>query len=195
MSSSSMKEPKRELIMAAAIQVFSQKGYHNAKMEEIALAAGIGKGTIYEYFASKLQLLQDIMEQSFHRYEDSLGADINNSLSFEAKMKILLEGHFRFCQQNKELTRFLFWDTEVCDEELREWAVKKRAEKEGRLQEIIQAGIKSGEIRDLDPKLITVMISGIFGAIWIPVVLEGWEIDAGQAAEQITAILMHGIQK
>jgi AcrR family transcriptional regulator len=194
MSSSSLKESKRELIMAAAIQVFSQKGYHNAKMEEIALAAGIGKGTIYEYFGSKLQLLQHIMEQSFHRYDDSLESDINNSLSFEAKIKMLLKGHFRFCQQNKELTRFLFWDTEVCDEELREWAVKKRAEKEGRLQQIIQAGIQSGELRALDPKLITVIISGIFGAIWIPVVLEGWEIDAGQAAEQITAILMHGIK-
>ena len=40
MSSGSGKESKRELIIAAAIQVFSQKGYHHTKMEEIAVAAG-----------------------------------------------------------------------------------------------------------------------------------------------------------
>ncbi|MEN6392180.1 MAG: helix-turn-helix domain-containing protein, partial [Syntrophomonas sp.] len=55
---------KRELIIEAAIKVFSQKGYHNTRMEEIAQAAGIGKGTIYEYFESKLQLFQSMMEDS-----------------------------------------------------------------------------------------------------------------------------------
>lgn len=194
MSSSSIKEGKRELIMAAAIQIFSQKGYHNSKMEDIALAAGIGKGTIYEYFPGKLQLLQEIMEQSFHLYDHSLSVELNNSLSFETKIKVLLEGHFRFCQQNKDLTRFMFWDTEVIDEELMKWGMEKRAEKEGRLQEMILEGIGSGEIRDLDPKLITVMISGVFSAIWIPVVVEGWEVDAAQAAAQITDMLMQGLK-
>jgi AcrR family transcriptional regulator len=180
--------------MAAAIQIFSQKGYHNSKMEDIALAAGIGKGTIYEYFPGKLQLLQEIMEQSFHLYDHSLAAELNNSLSFETKIKVLLEGHFRFCQQNKDLTRFMFWDTEVIDEELMKWGMEKRAEKEGRLQEMIREGIGSGEIRDLDPKLITVMISGVFSALWIPVVVEGWEVDAAQAAAQITDMLMQGLK-
>ena len=194
MSSAGIKESKRELIMAAAIQIFSQKGYHNSKMEDIALAAGIGKGTIYEYFPGKLQLLQEIMEQSFHLYDHSLAADLNNSLSFATKIKVLLEGHFRFCQQNKDLTRFMFWDTEVIDEELMKWGIEKRAEKEGRLQEMIRDGIRSGEIRDLDPKLITVMISGVFSAIWIPVVVEGWEVDAAQAAAQITDMLLQGLK-
>lgn len=189
-----MKEGKRQLIIAAAVQVFSQKGFHNTRMEEIALAAGIGKGTIYEYFSSKLQLLQEIMEQSFDLYNDSLRADIGHSLTFEAKINLLLEGHFRFCQQNKDLTRFLFWDTEVIDEEMREWAFKKRAEKESRLTDMVQQAIKAGEIRDIDPRLVTIMISGIFGAIWIPVVMDGWEVEAAQAASQLTDMLLRGLK-
>ncbi|NLU48034.1 MAG: helix-turn-helix transcriptional regulator [Syntrophomonadaceae bacterium] len=55
---------KREAIIQAALQVFSEKGYHNARMEEVATVAGIGKGTIYEYFDSKLQLFQAVLENS-----------------------------------------------------------------------------------------------------------------------------------
>lgn len=195
MSPGNGKEGKRDLIMAAAIQVFSRKGYHHAKMGEIALEAGIGKGTIYEYFSSKLQLLQAIMEQSFSRYDHALQPELNKSLTFRAKIKMLTEGHFRFCQQNQDLTRFLFWDTETIDEELKDWVWQKRAVKEAHMQSLIEAAISSGEIRAVDPKILTVIISGIFGAIWAPVVLDGWEVDAAAAAEQIADILLDGLQR
>lgn len=194
MSAGSGKEGKRDLIMAAAIQVFSRKGYHHTKMEEIAVAAGIGKGTIYEYFSSKLQLLQAIMEQSFSQYDQALQPELNKSLTFRAKIKMLTEGHFRFCQQNQDLTKFLFWDTETIDEELRNWVWQKRALKEAHMQSLIEAALSSGEIRAVDPKILTVIISGIFGAIWAPVVLDGWEVDAAAAAEQIVEILLDGLQ-
>lgn len=194
MSLSRGKIGKRESIIASAIQVFAQKGYHHTKMEEIALAAGIGKGTIYEYFGSKLQLLQEVMEMTFHRYDNSLETDISKSLTFRAKIKMLLEGHFRFCQENQELTRFLFWDNEVMNEELRDWALHKRSQKEHHLHELIISAIEEGEIRTVDPKLLTVVISGIFASLWMPVALEGWEIDAAAAAEQVADILMRGIQ-
>lgn len=190
------KENKKDLIIEAAIQVFSRKGYHNTKMEEIAIAAGIGKGTIYEYFASKLQLLQDILEQSFHEYDSSTKANINNSLTIQQKIRTLVEGHFRFCQENKDLTRILFFDTEIIDNELRDWVWQKRKLKEEHMQALFTKAIASGDIRgDLDPKMLTVIISGILGAIWVPVVMDGWEIDAAAAADKVTDIFMNGIKR
>lgn len=50
------KEEKRHLILEAAIKVFAKFGLPNTKMIHIAEAAGIGKGTIYEYFKSKEEL-------------------------------------------------------------------------------------------------------------------------------------------
>jgi len=189
------KENKKDLIVEAAVRVFSQKGYHNTKMEEIAIAAGIGKGTIYEYFASKLQLLQEILERSFNLYDQTMASDIKNMMFIEEKIKLLVEAHFKFCQENKELTRILFWDTDIMDEELRNWGCQKRVDKEKRLQEFIQAGIDREEIRAIDAKLLTVIIGGVLSSIWIPVVIGGWDIDAITAAEQVTDIIMNGIKK
>jgi AcrR family transcriptional regulator len=195
MNSVNPKESKKDLIIEAAILVFSHKGYHHSKMEEIAVEAGIGKGTIYEYFSSKLQLLQEIMERSFHLYDQSLMPDKVITSTTKERIMRLVEGHFRFCQENKELTRILFWDTDIMDEELRDWACQKRTAKEQQLQAFFEAGIRSGEIRAVDAKLLTLMIGGILSSIWLPVVIEDWEIDAANAAEQVTDIIMNGIKK
>src|SRR5436309_1100264 len=46
-------EPKRERILDAAIKVFAAEGFYNAKVSQIAQAAGVADGTIYLYFKSK----------------------------------------------------------------------------------------------------------------------------------------------
>lgn len=49
--------PKHEAILNAAARIFSSCGFARSRIEDIASAAGVGKGTVYEYFLSKQQLL------------------------------------------------------------------------------------------------------------------------------------------
>ncbi len=53
---------KRELIIHAAISVFARTGLERGKIADIAKEAGIGKGTVYEYFRSKDELFEAIEE-------------------------------------------------------------------------------------------------------------------------------------
>lgn len=194
MSSENSKSNKRELILAAAVQVFSRKGYHNARMEQIAVTAGIGKGTIYEYFDSKVQLFQAMLENSWQIYYTSLTPEEINQMSFEQRLSWLLMGHFEFCLANRELAKVVFWDEFIFDDELKEWSLKTRREKEDRMQDIIKEGIRRKEIRaDLDIKLGTAAILGIIGAAMAPIVLEGWETDPAVTADKITNMIMNGI--
>lgn len=59
------KAAKRQEILEAAIAVFREKGYHAAKMADIAVAAGMGKGTLYEYFPTKEALPKEIFNLFF----------------------------------------------------------------------------------------------------------------------------------
>lgn len=70
------KEAKRLEIMQAAIQVFAQNGIVKAKMIDIARAAGVGKGTIYEYFRSK----EDIFAAAFTFYFSQMDDLIQDAL-------------------------------------------------------------------------------------------------------------------
>jgi TetR/AcrR family fatty acid metabolism transcriptional regulator len=140
-------------------------------MEEIAVEAGIGKGTIYEYFPSKLNLFQAMMERSLQVYYEKLELVISDTMPFAERFHHLLEGHLSFYQDNKELSRMIFWDNEIIDEELKEWAYAQRKEKEKRLMGIIDEAIERGELRPLDSRLVSLVITGTLGIMFGPIVL------------------------
>ncbi|MGD9124774.1 MAG: TetR/AcrR family transcriptional regulator [Desulfarculaceae bacterium] len=64
------KERKRRTIVEAAAKVFAARGYNKTLMAEIATEAGVGKGTVYEYFSSKSELFLAV----FHWFVDRLTA-------------------------------------------------------------------------------------------------------------------------
>lgn len=57
-----MVQARRTQILMGAAQVFSKKGYHQATTKEIAVAADVSEGTIYNYFDNKRELLTAMME-------------------------------------------------------------------------------------------------------------------------------------
>jgi AcrR family transcriptional regulator len=57
------KEEAKERIVQAALRVFSEKGYHEATMEDVAQKLGVSKGALYLYFRSKDELLRVIIDR------------------------------------------------------------------------------------------------------------------------------------
>lgn len=69
------KDIMRSKIALAALNVFSLKGYHNSKMEEIAEEAGLSKPTLYKYIKSKEDLLKLFTDSNFQMFEVQLLSD------------------------------------------------------------------------------------------------------------------------
>jgi len=70
------KEERRKQIFQAAMALFAQKGVYRTTIQEIADQAGIGKGTIYEYFNSK----EEILSTSFQYMQEEAEAFLENEL-------------------------------------------------------------------------------------------------------------------
>ena len=94
------KELKRQHIMGSALNVFLRKGYRETKIKDIAEEAGIGKGTLYEYFDSKedlgVQLYEwiNIIEESQRKSELSMIDDPLERL--RAYVLDIIDAHIRF---------------------------------------------------------------------------------------------------
>jgi AcrR family transcriptional regulator len=56
------KDEKRMQIALAAIDVFGENGFERTRMEDVAVKAGVGKGTIYEYFKNKEELMEGALQ-------------------------------------------------------------------------------------------------------------------------------------
>ena len=87
------KQSKRELILQSARQVFMEKGYHAATSEEIARVAGIGKGTIYQYFASKKDIYDEVRTIYLQEYCSGIIEAISLEESFNENIRRLVHAH------------------------------------------------------------------------------------------------------
>ena len=70
------KEKRKKEIVLATLEVFSEKGYEATSMSQIAKLAGIGKGTIYEYFESKEELILNAVKAWTEGVEAEVGKQI-----------------------------------------------------------------------------------------------------------------------
>ena len=66
------RKAKQQAILAAAIAVFAEKGYHSTKMADIAQKAEMGKGTLYEYFRTKEELPKAIFSLMYQDFDQQI---------------------------------------------------------------------------------------------------------------------------
>jgi TetR/AcrR family fatty acid metabolism transcriptional regulator len=186
---------KRERILLAAVEVFTCRGYNRARMEEIAETAGIGKGTLYEYFDSKLHLFHEIIIKSWKEYSNSFTAESIQQLNFEESIWTIIKGHFAFSKENKKLARILIWDSEIMDDELREWMDRRREEQERVIAQIVDKAVAAKEIKPVNSMLVYLILAGLIGSIWAVNILDNWEINPEALADQLTDVVMNGIRR
>jgi AcrR family transcriptional regulator len=71
----------RQRILNAAINVFSQKGYHNTRVDEIVTASNSSKGAVYFHFPSKQDIFLGLVDEFANLLENRLTAVINEQQS------------------------------------------------------------------------------------------------------------------
>lgn len=81
---------KRQDILNSAMELFREKGFHNTRMEEIALKAGVGKGTLYEYFTSKQEIFDETCIEKVTSIKDAIEKISMKSISFEEMLSEML---------------------------------------------------------------------------------------------------------
>lgn len=87
------KNLKKEEILLAGIKTFSEKGFHSSTVEDIANKAGIGKGTIYEYFKSKEELILFSLDLYSENTISKLIVTKNSNLTYSKKIHEIIKIH------------------------------------------------------------------------------------------------------
>ena len=71
------QETKKERIIRTALEIFAHKGFHPATMAEIAKASGVAKGSLYNYFTSKEDLLKKLILETIGEVGHMIDPDGN----------------------------------------------------------------------------------------------------------------------
>ena len=80
------KLEKRKAIAKSTCDLFVRKGFVNISISEIAYEAGIGKGTVYEYFSNKEDIIFELMSCLQEDYDPKLHENLKKSSSAKEKL-------------------------------------------------------------------------------------------------------------
>lgn len=155
----SVQSPRRnrdEEILAAAIQVFSQKGYAAASLQDVADAVGLLKGSLYHYISSKESLLYRIFQESHEEASALMAAVDGLGLPPDAKLREFVRQLTLFYERNRERASLYFSEWRHLTGEDLETVMKQRREFELYVRAIISDAHERGLTNpDLDVKLAT----------------------------------------
>ncbi|MCA9682574.1 MAG: TetR/AcrR family transcriptional regulator [Myxococcales bacterium] len=92
----------RQAIMEAAMRIFGQTGFRDAKIADIATEAGVATGTLYNYFSSKEDIFQSILDDGRIRVREALGSLIEIEDPLE-RLRALIASLLDFLEQHGSL--------------------------------------------------------------------------------------------
>ena len=151
----------KERILEAAEKVFSEKGYHDTKVYQIAELAGVSVGTIYRFYSSKEELYAEVIRVKLKELERRVFRAISGKDPLLA-LEMYVETVIDFFEEERQFFELFMREVGslvVPNEErlnLSEWYDRYVTG----LSIIIENGIKKGIFKELPPKSVILTVSG-----------------------------------
>lgn len=151
---------RRAQLVAAARGVFAQKGYYAAGVSDIIEAAGVARGTFYNYFDSKRQIFQAVLEELMTRAGAAV-EDIDVRAPIPPQIYANMVRVVRLLQEMGDESRILFQDAASIDAEGAEALSAFYAEATERIQRALRTGQEMGIVRECDVALTASCLLGM----------------------------------
>jgi len=192
-------EETKGRIIKSAIKLFANKGFHETKVEDIAVESGVAKGTIYLYFKSKEEIMESSLDFIFSEAINSY--NVPDNLDFYESIKMIVENNFRFISENMDFYKMFFKGIYNVSIENR---VKRKECKHkifssalSSIEKIISKGINEGKIkRDVSVKDLSLIFVNTIVSLLMVIVdskVRGFEVNEDEYKKSVVMFLTGGI--
>jgi len=154
----------REAILAAAERVFTRRDYGQVQMDDVAAACGVGKGTLYRYFASKQALYLAVTFDGIERLREEIAAAVASSDSATRAIEDIVRRTLGFFWDRRGFFALIHRHELEPDADVREWFAQ-RAGLTRLVEDTIRQAIAAGDVRAVDPRIATEMLFGMMRAV------------------------------
>ena len=185
---------KRERILRAAVDVFARTGFFNAKVSEVAKAAGVADGTIYLYFSGKEDLLVTIFREYTRKHLDQLGAALASVTDPRDKLRTAVAIHLQNLGSDRSLAVVFQVELRHSLKFMSMFTHLEVAEYFDVLRSIIEQGQAAGVFRtSLSPQLVTKSLFGILDEMVTSWVLSEKEYRLEDHSSGIVELVLSGL--
>jgi len=188
------KNIKKQLIIQAAIEVFSKNNFPNSTISEIAQKADVAEGTIYQYFKNKEDLFFSIPVEKTKEFCRELDLHLEGISGAFNKIKKFIWYYLYFFSMNPEYGRILLLEMRVSKSFVRTKTYNSFRKSTSRILEIIREGQEEGLVRkDINIYILRQLILGILEHMVTRWLLKGEKYDLMENFNGVSDLAIHGI--
>jgi AcrR family transcriptional regulator len=188
-----LKQATRDAILDAAEAVFARDGVPGARMEDVAAAAGVAVGTLYNYFADRHALLEALLDarraELLARVDSALESE---GAAFERRLRAFFATMFEYFQQHLGLFA-LHMEAEL--------VLRARKQRRGRpalsalldrSARLMKEGVQSGALRGADADLYATVVMGMLRGVFMRHIYGIGPAPSPDAAARLARIFLRG---
>jgi AcrR family transcriptional regulator len=189
-------------ICAAALEIFAEKGFAAARLDEIARRAGVSKGTLYLYFKDKEDLFRAVVRSAIAPNIEAITSAISSiDAPFPDVIRMLLAA---FAEREARLpigavAKMVVGESRNFPELARVWHDEVASRAIGAIAGFIERAQRRGEVKAGDPRLYAFSLMGpmVLGALWRTTLVPagGAPLDLAALAKQHAETVLAGLLK
>jgi AcrR family transcriptional regulator len=172
----------RDEILEAAAQIFRQKGFHAASMNEIARAVNLKKASLYHHVSSKQEILLALLNQGLDiliaRMQEVMELDIPPAEKLHRAMQCYLGALTEY----RDLSTVLLMEHRSLQSDYHARHIQRRDRFEGLWHDLIREGVSQGVFQVADPSLAAKALLGVMN--WM---ITWYRPDGALTADEIAS--------
>jgi TetR/AcrR family transcriptional regulator, cholesterol catabolism regulator len=182
----------RDEILMAAAQVFNQKGYHAASMQDIANSVNLQKASLYHHVSSKQEILLELLDRALELLIERLQKVVDQPNMPDEKLRYAIRTYLETLVEFHDLSAVLILEHRSLPPELNEAHIPRRDRFEQIWRNLIHEGKEAGFFHCPDPALISRALLGVLN--WtITWYRQDGPLTAAQIADQFTDLFLEGL--
>ncbi|MEQ8993689.1 MAG: TetR/AcrR family transcriptional regulator [Pseudomonadales bacterium] len=158
---------REDEILAVATGFFARHGYRQTDVQEIADALGIGKGTVYRYFATKEALFFAAVDRGMREHVAAVAAEVQPVADALERMVAAVHAYLRFFDEHPDLLELIIQERAEFKDRKKPTYLIHRDENIGEWRVLIESLIEAGRVRRVPvDRILDVMSYTLYGAIF-----------------------------
>jgi AcrR family transcriptional regulator len=182
------------------VRVVAGRGIRDVRVADIAIAAGVGKGTIYEYFVGKEDIYRAVLQEYLDRAEAAAAKRMFRARTPREKIAALLTGWLENAENEPDDLTMLFIDVwseairQTSPDIVRIFDLKKYFHDYRKLvASFLQEGIDAGEFRQVDTMITAGSLLAMCDGIMLQYLLDRDSVDVQETVRTVLDIIWNGI--
>lgn len=182
-------------ILAAAQQVFLEKGFAGTAVSEIASRAGIVEGLVFSYFPTKRDLLHEVLREMYEPLIQDVEDGFTRIQGLRARLRFIIWRHVRVYVETPGLAKLVLHEVRTGPEYdssgLHDLQVRYTRFVRLALEEAVRDGEISSEV---DAEAARAMLYGGLEHLMWPVLFGGQRVNVDAVVDRYTILMLHGLQ-